>query len=197
MLQHEVQHGATTIHDLPDDNPAYLAWSFANYRDAPFHSLISLYALADALQVRGLKDPIISLLVEVDGYISDHSKGSRIPFWNHELEKPAWIPDITTSINIAWQKLPQASPLRKVLILLFCDNVTSAKALRKEDEVHNSFLASCLDIMLKRWIDDRNPTPWGKKGVVCKFHEHDVECFHRLKSLKERVLVEDEQLRSA
>ena len=47
--------------DLPNGQALYMA----NYRDAPFSHLVGLYILADTLLVHGLKDQIITLIIDV------------------------------------------------------------------------------------------------------------------------------------
>lgn len=65
------------VNRLPVWNHAAAALAIANYRDAPFSSLISLYILADVLLVPDLKNSVISLLVEVYGFarVNDSDKG--------------------------------------------------------------------------------------------------------------------------
>ena len=54
--------------DLPTENEHRQAWELATYQDAPFQHLVALYVLADALQLKGLKDPIVSTLIYIYGY---------------------------------------------------------------------------------------------------------------------------------
>ena len=53
------------LEDLDPNNPNSKALYMANYRDAPFSQLVGLYILADTFLVHDLKDPIITLIIEV------------------------------------------------------------------------------------------------------------------------------------
>ncbi len=53
------------LQDLDINNPIGKALSLANYRDAPFSHLVGLYILADTLLVHDLKDPIVTLIIDV------------------------------------------------------------------------------------------------------------------------------------
>lgn len=57
--------GLDVLQDLGADNPIGKALYMAHYRDAPFSRLVGLYILADTLLVHGLKDPIITLIIDV------------------------------------------------------------------------------------------------------------------------------------
>ena len=73
--------------DLPTENEHRQAWELATYQDAPFQPLVALYVPADTLQVKGLKDPIISTLIYIYGYsgiwinIADQVKERRAVQW--------------------------------------------------------------------------------------------------------------------
>ena len=152
-----VEQRYEVIWQLELTNRKSLAFNLANYRDLHFHSLIQLFILADALQVRGLKDPIITALIEVYGYILpgtvDGHNGTTLLFWSDEFDRPDWIPPAAQSINLAWENLPRQSPLRRVLVLLFVDNVYSATFCK--EEFCSNFLSCCFDVLFRRWTADR------------------------------------------
>ena len=57
--------GLDALEDLDRDNPSGRVLYMAHYRDAPFSHLIGLYILADTLLVHGLKDPVITSIIDV------------------------------------------------------------------------------------------------------------------------------------
>lgn len=158
------------------NNSAYIAWSVARYRDAHLHELISLYCLADALQVVGLKDQIISLLIEVYGTNDENTpRGHVTLFWRSTFKRPTWMPSLAASINQAWDRLLRGSLLHKVLMTLFCDGVDDVLDLMKDAEFDYEFLTDCLNFLLHRPGKNEWATQW-RKHAVCEFHEHDMEC---------------------
>ena len=57
--------GLDALQYLDQYNPSGRAVYMAHYRDAPFSHLVGLYILADTLLVHVLKDPIITLIIDV------------------------------------------------------------------------------------------------------------------------------------
>ena len=95
-----------TLADLDNDDPAGLALNLANYRDVPLPAMVALYALAEFLQVRGLKDQIITSLAFVYSYNNiDRPKEAYVLFWeisNSTKElKPGWLMTPAKGINMA------------------------------------------------------------------------------------------------
>lgn len=148
----------------------------ANYRDLPFTALISLYILADSLLIRGLKDTIITLLIEVYGYdrLAGTPKGTTLDFWMAPGERIPSIPSPAAGINLAWKKTPKNCPLRSVLLALFCDNIDCAYSLEQFDDA--GFLSEAVLMLLDRWMSSAGTSDWGAKGTICEFHVHDVQC---------------------
>ena len=96
-----------------------LALDCGYFQDAPLAGLVSLYILADQLQVRGLKDTIINAIIEVyfdslNGYL----------FWGHQEDhdRSRWLLGPAAGIKLAWEHLPDPSPLRSLILKLFCAN---------------------------------------------------------------------------
>lgn len=152
------------------------AFDEANYRDLPFTALVSLYVLADSLLIRGLKDTIITSLVEVYGFdrLPNFPEGTTLDFWNAPSIRKTSLPSPAVGINLAWKKTLKDCHLRQVLLTLFCDNVGRANSLEQPYEVE--FLLEAMGILASRWIDRASTSEWGAKGAICKFHTHDVEC---------------------
>jgi hypothetical protein len=163
---------------LLSDNEDTKVFNLANYRDAHFHTLVQLYILADALQVKGLQDRIITLLIEVYGYasIEDEPSGCTLLFWSKVFNRPNDIPSPATSINLAFRMLPQGDHLRNVLLLLFADNANNNFEKYYAKSFEKCFLVSYCNTMLWRWAEVLSTTEWEKDGMVCNFHKHDVEC---------------------
>ena len=62
----ELEHqNLGVLEDLDQNNSYSKALYMANYRDAPFSHLVGLYILADTFLVHDLKDPIITLIIDV------------------------------------------------------------------------------------------------------------------------------------
>ena len=167
------------LEELELSNPRGLALNLANYRDVPFHTAITLYILADFLQVRGLKDHVITTLVDVYGYTSDVRAGTCLLFWSLVTEgvtqKPEWCVGPAKGINLAWRMLPRGCNLRRLLIVLFCDNALNFKFRGGEESFDHVFQEEAFAVMAGRWYDDRGTSRWSD-GDVCKFHDHDVDC---------------------
>ncbi|KAK3172457.1 hypothetical protein OEA41_005779 [Lepraria neglecta] len=163
---------------LDMDNSKWQNFYLAQYRDLPFHSLIELYILADALQVRGLKGRIITTLISVYGYtVPKHLKplkSASLPFWEGGFRRPDWMPPTARAINLAFENLPRCGALRAVLTLLFVDNISTA-FFSKED-LCCEFLGRSLNMVIGRWSVDRATTPWDKQDMICNFHQHDIPC---------------------
>lgn len=164
-------------HNLDHKSAANRALSSAYFQDAPFTELISLYILADQLQVRGLKDTIVNLIIDVYSY-DDMS----CLFWSQNVvrEPSTWIPEPAIGINLAWQSLPDSSPLRSLLLQLFCDNADRQNNIR--GLYTTDFLAEAFTLAAARTEDDLGLIKWEKKGEKCKHHVHDVECPLAIKS---------------
>lgn len=173
---------------LEFDNPLGKALNLANYRDAPFSSLISLYILADVLQVHELKDHIITLIIDIYGYsLSDEDPPAEVEnfrkvewdgvtesttlFWS--LHQIPGLEDPSVGINMAFEKLPSTSSLCQLLIRCFCGNVVCVKKRTDQLQYTNTdFLAAIAETYASRWGGCVDVTDWGKEGEICKFHEH-------------------------
>lgn len=167
-LNRRHKKGSNTDSDALDD---------ANYQDLPFVALISLYILADSLLVRGLRDQIIPLLIEVYGYsyFASRPKGVVLRFWGgSDLQGHPALPSPAIGINLAWEKTSKDSQLRQVLLKLFCDNVD--EDISSEEPYNAEFLLEAVSVILSRWIENAGTTDWAKKGAICEHHIHDVEC---------------------
>ncbi len=159
-------------------SPDSEALDHANYQDLPFLALISLYILADSLLVRGLRDQIIPLLIEVYGYsyFASRPKGVILRFWRRpdSLEGPAGLPSPAIGINLAWERTSKDSQLRQVLLKLFCDNVDSR--ISSEEPYNAEFLLEAVSVVLYRWIENAGTTNWATEGAICNHRIHDVRC---------------------
>ena len=159
--------------ELPHDNLHRLAMELASYRDAPFTSLIALYILADALQVRHLKDLIISTLVNVYGhqYSDAHEKSGYNLYWTST--RPEGLTRPATGINMAYQMLPTNSHLCQLLVRLFCDSTTDIAYHHAEEPLHPAFLIAVGSEFADRWMADDSTTDWTKTATICEYHEHE------------------------
>lgn len=168
------------LEELEKRDPAGLALNLANYRDVPFHAVIALYILADVLQVHGLKDQVITLLVDIYGYTDLRNRvGKTLLFWDPNEEavshEPAGLMGPSKGINMAWEMLPEGCHLRRLLLVLFCDNMLNFAVRTDEEPFNPTFQEEAFGVMAGRWYDGRGTTKW-RKGEICKFHDHDIEC---------------------
>ena len=159
------------LEDLDPENPSSQALYLANYRDAPFSHLVGLYILADTFQVRDLKDPIITLIMDVycfyysgvagvedgaqetqeEGQDADEA-GSALSNSGREAETyttlfwnlaaPPGLEDPCKGINMAWEALPRNSPLCQLTVECFCDNVVLVEEHTNGRQYHPGFLAA-------------------------------------------------------
>ena len=160
------------LEDLDPENPSSKALYMANYRDAPFSHLIGLYVLADTLLVHDLKDPIITLIIEVycwsnptgvaeieDGAQETQDEGKEAdeaesvlsnsgreaePYTTlfWNLAPPPGLEDPCKGINMAWEALPRNSPLCQLTVECFCDNVVLVEEHTNGRQYHPGFLAA-------------------------------------------------------
>jgi len=125
--------------DLEAKNDSDNALVSAIFEDAPFHQLVSLYILADSLQIRGLKDHIVSLLVRIYGMKAKRSS----QFWAIDRRLDT-IPDPTLAINDAYERLPQTSPLRGLIVELYLDHMDSeVLTYNRDPSTTNLFTIPC------------------------------------------------------
>ncbi len=132
-----------------------------------------MYILADVLQVRGLKDRIVEALVSTYGKISKERGLSTIPFWRNSFERPEWMPCPARSINWAWEVLSKGCHLRRLLLLLFCDNVQDLAPKHGEEHLSPEFQGAAYRVVTGRWRYASGSSQWDK-GIVCNFHDHDI-----------------------
>ncbi len=159
------------LQDLHPDNPNGKALNMANYRDAPSSHLVGLYILSDTLLIHDLKDPIITLIIDVycwsakiaedeDGAQGTQQEGreaddaeafpseSRIGDTGHyttlfwDLERPPGLEDPCKGINMAWEALPRNSLLCQLTVECFCDNVMLVEEHTNGRQYHPGFLAA-------------------------------------------------------
>lgn len=156
---------------------ATAALETANYRDLPFNALISLYIMADSLLVRGLRDLIITLLIQVYGYdrLLDAPRGMMLGFWEAASKGRTTVqPSPAVGINLAWAKTPHNCHLRAVLLLLYCDNANRTSI--SQEPYCPEFLREAFFTMTIRWLRDSSTTQWTANGAICRYHIHDAGC---------------------
>ncbi|KAL9014202.1 MAG: hypothetical protein Q9180_008963 [Flavoplaca navasiana] len=144
------------------------------YRDAPFDALIGLYLLAEYLQVHGLRDQIINVLVDVYAYSQERFEGVLTSFWRwRNCSRPHWAPDPVPAINAAW-KSAKALNLCRLLVQLFCENVISdAETLQENERLDADFLSAAYTMAQERWLHSTPMMDWATPSAICSFHEHD------------------------
>lgn len=176
------------LQDLDTDNPIGQALHVAKYRDAPFSHLVGLYILADTLLVHDLKDPIITLIIDVYCW----SKPAEVAtlFWS--LQRPPGLEDPCKGINMAWEALPRNSPLCQLTVECFCDNVGLVEEHTNGRQYHPGFLAAIAQnyaLRLASVDQTLQSHDWDQEGQICKFHEHSAasECLFAKKEVPART----------
>lgn len=170
--------------ELRRTNPHRELWEHANYRDLPFASLISMYILADKLQIPRLKDASITALIEVYGMSSTVSRAPE--------GKALWTADgmgLFTSMNMAWNTLPSESKLCQVLLHLFCDNTAGIELSGDDGNIgfNPTFAVAMGNLFAKRWLQKLPANDWTKPGAICYYHEHEgASCDLTEKYLEDR-----------
>ena len=157
------------------------------YRDAPFDALIGLYLLAEYLQVHGLRDQIINVLVDVYAFSHERFEGVLTSFWRWRNDtRPPWASDPVPAINAAW-KSAKALKLCRLLVKLFCDNVISdAETLQENERLDADFLTAAYTMAQEPWLRSTPRTNWANPGATCPYHDHDGKAcnFHNEKLAK-------------
>ncbi|KAL8848747.1 MAG: hypothetical protein Q9221_006218 [Calogaya cf. arnoldii] len=128
-------------------------YALITYRDAPFDVMIGLYLLAEYLQVPGLRDEIINVLVDVYAYSREKYDGVSTSFWRwRNYSRPHWAPDPVPAINAAW-KSSKDSKLCRLLVTLFCDNVVLyAEDIQENERLDAAFLSAAFTMSQERWL---------------------------------------------
>ncbi|KAL8727948.1 MAG: hypothetical protein Q9166_005713 [cf. Caloplaca sp. 2 TL-2023] len=145
------------------------------YRDAPFDALVGLYLLAEYLQIPGLRDEVINVLVDVYAHCDDKLEGVLTSFWCwRNYSRPHWAPDPIPSINAAWKSSSKDSKLCQLLVTLFCDHVVlSAEEMQENERLNTEFLSAAFTTAQERWIRGLTRTKWQTADALCLYHDHD------------------------
>lgn len=158
-------------HHLPWDHPCLKSLDCANYQDTPLLSLVKIYILADALQVRGLQDHVCSTIVQV--YYPGSSAGA---FWRQGDERPPGLENPVDCINLAWAMIaePKKDYLCKMLTAItgtYIEDFSEAPfgAAVSPEFIRDSYmtLAKMCNKMKDGEVDQFD---------ICTFHKHDAGC---------------------
>lgn len=137
-------------------------------RSFPLAQLVGLYILAYQLQVPGLKDQIVTKVVQVYG----KNYNARVYYWGQSSGSVgAKDADAISAINLAYHNLNNCF-LKRLLVHLYvenvCDDHISTRAM-----YHPEFLCDVVD-ELRRRLDPNFPVP---SLEICQWHEHhDEKC---------------------
>ena len=143
----------------------------AIFEDAPIRDLVSLYLLADVLQVRGLRDNIINLMVKIYGTEYFHTK----TFWGPP-RMLGILPEPTTIMNLAYERLPSTSKLRRFIVDFYLGHVDKETITLNRDLLNPDFIFDCLLASYQGWVDSSPKKDFHQASSICQYHEHDVEC---------------------
>lgn len=155
-------------------HPCLIDFHLANYRDLPFNGLISLYVLADFLDVCGLKDVIIKALVKVylNPYDDISLRCSIMPLWDHDVERTQWCPDPANGINLAWETFGKDDPLCKALLQIFSSSCNTVIPFPQGDILNASFVTAAYEWFFKHHRNYECIFAYGTSGMLCRYEEH-------------------------
>ncbi|KAL8650750.1 MAG: hypothetical protein Q9226_005008 [Calogaya cf. arnoldii] len=149
-------------------------YTLLTYRDAPFDVMIGLYLLAEYLQVPGLRDEIVNVLVDVYAFSCDEFDGVSTSFWRwRNYSRPHWALDPVPAINAAC-KSSSNPKLCGLLVTLFCDNVILyAEEVQENEQLDARFLSAAFTTAQERWLRASKRTKWTTPDSLCPYHIHD------------------------
>ena len=139
-------------------------------REYPIQHLVNLFVLADKLQVRGLKDPIL------DQVISTYAiKGlGHHAFWENPDRDIAPMID---AMNIGYKELPKTSKFPQLLIHMYCLNATDEQVLRDSAFLDHAVLVQAFNLTQSVYHEERTPSK--EMRDYCQYHTHDGgSCIH-------------------
>lgn len=168
QLKQEAKQKADSLHlkELPWDDPVGKRLHRANYKDVPLFSLVKLYILADALQIAGLQDHVISTIDEVYYPINE----VKSLFWRQADSQEDDMENPVAGVNLAWTMTPKDGHLCALLLNIFCDHVPDLTKAPFDDSLHADFVSEAYSTcwaMLNKLDSNYN---------VCDFHRHDAGC---------------------
>ena len=157
---------------LPWDDPIRKRWDLARYHDTPLLSLVKLYVLADALQVYGLRDHVISTID--DDYYPD---GPSI-FWRQKNGRVDNLESPIESINLVWEMTTPESKLGKLFLDMVINMASDFSTSPYVDTLSSDITCQALSY-LYRWYSKRTKDLGIGKDTrgywdVCDLHDHDA-----------------------
>lgn len=154
------------------------ALNLAIFEEAPIPALVSLYVLADALQVRGLRDHIVITIIKV--YAIDNDRANF--FWY----RPRAIDSLSEPImimNNAYKQLPSSSTLRRFIIELYLRFVGENAFAPKRGLLDSDFIFDYLIAVQDLWYLDDYTRDFQDAEIICDHHVHDVKCLLARRSI--------------
>ena len=154
---------------------AELALGYIAYRDYPFDEAIALYILADVLQVKGLKDRVVTRLVGLYG--GSVLREACRQFWGRGITKrPTWLPDPVKCVNLAWGNLPHDSGMCRLLLAMFSEKILNPTMQLSAEVINYDFLLAAYTNLSNLWNNGFHRTQWNEGDPICEFHIHDEPC---------------------
>lgn len=143
----------------------------ALFEDAPIPELVSLHILADALQIRGLRDHIVNVIVKV--YSTEVCRAAA--FWRRPGASDDW-PQPILIMNDAYERLPPTSSLRRFIIRLCLTHMVPQDFTFHRGHLGFDFIFDWLAALQTLQKYRLAELDFRKSSSVCNYHEHDVEC---------------------
>ena len=134
-------------------------------REYPIQHLVSLFVLADKLQVQGLKDPILDQIVSTYAI-----RGlAQRTFWKDPERN---MTPMINAINTGYRELPEESNFPHLLIHMYCLNSTDEQVLRDSALLDHGVLVQAFNLTQSVYREERTPSDDMKD--YCQYHNHDT-----------------------
>lgn len=150
----------------------------AAWEDAPPAHLVSLYILADVLQVSGLRDHILTFMVKA--YLTQPRDAEHAWTSSYRSER---LSEATLTLSRAYDRLPVAESgdrMRSFLVDLYVSESECLAQLGSDDilgTLNPAFLYRCLiETRRRRSLPDDQRGDLRDAATLCGYHLHDAGC---------------------
>lgn len=150
----------------------------ALFEDVPIPELVSLYILADALQIRGLRDHIVNVIAKVYGTEVCRTDA----FWRRHEASDDW-PQPILIMNDAYDRLPSTSTLRRFIVDLCLTHMAPHAFAPHRGHLSFDFIFDWLAASHTLQMYDFPRLDFREFSSVCDYHEHDGECLLKTRDI--------------
>lgn len=178
---------STAVHEKtldPEDRrkveKQWCMWYREKNKDAPILKLVSLYVLADTLQVRGLRDHITTFLIKVYG-----DNGNT--FWEPPTKSDT-VSTCTLVMSEAYARLellPASCNIRHLIVHLHVVRVVAPYSTLDVCNLHAGFIYNCFVLVHQNLEFNEEEENFEDASTVCSYHIHDTACSPKTKNIVE------------